>query len=138
MAAVSCTSPRARGRAALRALLVGAAAAAVLCLAGGRPAVFAAPSRGGSALAGAPAGQAAAPARPAVAALSSEEYGSGTAIVDQVEALRRESLEACLLAHEDDPDAVERCSALSYELAQAEQLLFKRQAAFRYVDHDSY
>mmetsp|Transcript_23189 Transcript_23189/g.69450 ORF Transcript_23189/g.69450 Transcript_23189/m.69450 type:complete len:139 (+) Transcript_23189:72-488(+) len=138
MAGVSCASSRARGRAGLWALLAGAAAAAVLCLAGGRPAVFAAPSRGGSALAGAPAGQAAAPAAPAVAAIGSEEYGSGITIGDQVEALRRDSLEACLLAHEDDPDAVERCSALSYELAQAEQLLFKRQAAFRYVDHDSY
>uniref|UniRef100_A0A7S0FRL0 Uncharacterized protein n=1 Tax=Pyrodinium bahamense TaxID=73915 RepID=A0A7S0FRL0_9DINO len=55
-----------------------------------------------------------------------------------VEVLRQQSLEACFLASEDDPEAVERCTALSYELASAEQLLFMRQGAFRFVDNDSY
>lgn len=121
-----------RSRAGARPILA-VAAAALLCLLAapaGETGAFVAPRPGASA-AGKPA------AAPAVAALGTQEAG-GSGIVDQVESLRRESLEACLLATEEDPNAVERCSALSYELAQAEQLLFKRQAAMRYVDHDSY
>ncbi|CAE7894121.1 unnamed protein product [Symbiodinium microadriaticum] len=55
-----------------------------------------------------------------------------------VEALRQESLEACLSASENDPEALERCRVLSYELNSAEQLLFKRRHDFRYIESDSY
>mmetsp|Transcript_56082 Transcript_56082/g.130606 ORF Transcript_56082/g.130606 Transcript_56082/m.130606 type:complete len:125 (-) Transcript_56082:157-531(-) len=51
--------------------------------------------------------------------------------------LSEESLKACLIASED-PEAMERCALLSYELASAEQLVLKRQAAMRYIDSDSY
>eukprot|EP00434_Breviolum_minutum_P006590 symbB.v1.2.005817.t1/scaffold342.1/size227955/10 len=45
--------------------------------------------------------------------------------LQRVEALRHDSLEACLLAAEDESQ-LERCQELSYELNTAEQLLFKR------------
>ena len=57
--------------------------------------------------------------------------------LQRVEALRHDSLEACLLAAEDESQ-LERCQELSYELNTAEQLLFKRRHDFRYVDSDSF
>jgi len=98
-----------------------------------QPRCAVAPAAGGGRSAVAPAVGAAGPGD---AAGGVAEGGASTA--GNLEALRQESLEACIVATEDDPDAVERCATLSYELANAEQLMFKRQAAFRYVDSDSY
>ncbi|CAL1165265.1 unnamed protein product [Cladocopium goreaui] len=57
--------------------------------------------------------------------------------LERVEALRQDSLEACLLAAEDESQ-LELCQELSYELNTAEQLLFKRRSDFRYVESDSF
>eukprot|EP00418_Pyrodinium_bahamense_P086186 CAMPEP_0179053170 /NCGR_PEP_ID=MMETSP0796-20121207/22133_1 /TAXON_ID=73915 /ORGANISM="Pyrodinium bahamense, Strain pbaha01" /LENGTH=143 /DNA_ID=CAMNT_0020749755 /DNA_START=30 /DNA_END=461 /DNA_ORIENTATION=+ len=122
--------------------------AGLLCLAvclgsgllGGPYAAFTAPPLRCAVAPAAGAGQPA--VAPAVAAVGTTAAPGGSpggaSAVDLLEALRQESLEACIIATEDDPDAVERCSTLSYELANAEQLMLKRQAAFRYVDNDSY
>mmetsp|Transcript_82971 Transcript_82971/g.230468 ORF Transcript_82971/g.230468 Transcript_82971/m.230468 type:complete len:136 (+) Transcript_82971:104-511(+) len=77
---------------------------------------------------------------PAAVATASDAAGSaeGERVAERVEVLERESLEACVLATEDDPVSVERCSELTYQLADAEQLMLKLQGAFRYVDNDSY
>mmetsp|Transcript_77188 Transcript_77188/g.174613 ORF Transcript_77188/g.174613 Transcript_77188/m.174613 type:complete len:120 (-) Transcript_77188:103-462(-) len=61
-----------------------------------------------------------------------------TNVADLVDTLSKQSLEACAVAYEDDPESVEQCSQLTYELADAEQLLFKRQDSLRYFDNDSY
>eukprot|EP00408_Alexandrium_pacificum_P046790 CAMPEP_0171262758 /NCGR_PEP_ID=MMETSP0790-20130122/56737_1 /TAXON_ID=2925 /ORGANISM="Alexandrium catenella, Strain OF101" /LENGTH=151 /DNA_ID=CAMNT_0011731331 /DNA_START=81 /DNA_END=533 /DNA_ORIENTATION=- len=124
MAALAHAGCRKPSRASSR-LLPALAVAVLLGLVAapaGRLCAFATPR-----LASSPAGRA---VLTAVPALGSQDVGSAS-IGDQVESLRRESLEACLLATEGDKNSVERCSALSYELAQAEQLLFKRQASFR-------
>mmetsp|Transcript_16573 Transcript_16573/g.34615 ORF Transcript_16573/g.34615 Transcript_16573/m.34615 type:complete len:140 (-) Transcript_16573:416-835(-) len=139
MAAFPRVGSHGRGCALLRVLLASTAAMllGLVALLAGSPGAFLTPRSSGSALTGL-AGQAPAVERQlAVAALVSEEAGTPV-LVAQVDALRSESLEACMLATADDPASVERCWTLSHELSQAEQLLFKRQAAFRYVDNDSF
>uniref|UniRef100_A0A7S1W1I5 Uncharacterized protein n=1 Tax=Alexandrium catenella TaxID=2925 RepID=A0A7S1W1I5_ALECA len=137
MAVLACSASRPCGRTGGRRapliLVVAALLGLTLTLASGTGAFVAPRAVGPAAARNGPAGRAA-PVAGAPAALG--PHGAGA--VDQVEALRRESLEACLLASEAEPETVERCTALSYELAVAEQLLFKRQAAFRYIDHDSF
>jgi len=61
----------------------------------------------------------------------------------RVEELEVLSLEACMLASEDDPDALQRCSELSYQLQEAEAELMKRRveagsAPLAAADSDSY
>mmetsp|Transcript_60502 Transcript_60502/g.125232 ORF Transcript_60502/g.125232 Transcript_60502/m.125232 type:complete len:118 (-) Transcript_60502:85-438(-) len=70
--------------------------------------------------------------------LESEGQSDVGRLEEIVEALRQESLEACLSASENDSEALERCRVLSYELNSAEQLLFKRRHDFRYIESDSY
>eukprot|EP00439_Symbiodinium_sp_Y106_P077021 s62_g16.t1 len=53
--------------------------------------------------------------------LESEGQSDVGRLEEIVEALRQESLEACLSASENDSEALERCRVLSYELNSAEQ-----------------
>uniref|UniRef100_A0A7S1MFU6 Uncharacterized protein n=1 Tax=Alexandrium catenella TaxID=2925 RepID=A0A7S1MFU6_ALECA len=57
---------------------------------------------------------------------------------EYLKALQDASLEACIVADEDHPEDVEKCSELAYELAEAEQLMLKRQDSIAYLDSDSY
>eukprot|EP00931_Biecheleriopsis_adriatica_P112132 TRINITY_DN86664_c0_g1_i1.p1 TRINITY_DN86664_c0_g1~~TRINITY_DN86664_c0_g1_i1.p1 ORF type:complete len:127 (+),score=29.30 TRINITY_DN86664_c0_g1_i1:82-462(+) len=70
--------------------------------------------------------------------LSTETATAEGKIDARVEDLRKASFEACLRASENNPEEVERCRELSYELSVAEQLQLKRHRAFRYVDYDSF
>ncbi|CAJ1458716.1 unnamed protein product [Effrenium voratum] len=70
--------------------------------------------------------------------LEREATSDTRTIEETVEALREQSLEACLLASEENAEALERCEELCYELNSAEQLLFKRRQDFRYLESDSF
>mmetsp|Transcript_112179 Transcript_112179/g.281136 ORF Transcript_112179/g.281136 Transcript_112179/m.281136 type:complete len:161 (+) Transcript_112179:3-485(+) len=61
-------------------------------------------------------------------------------IAERVRYLREASLEACMLATEDNSASIERCSELAYELSNAEKVLRMRQDTFTYgvLDSDSY
>lgn len=61
-------------------------------------------------------------------------------IEQRVQTLREASMEACVAANEDSPDAMEICRVLSYELATAEQMKHMKQNGHTYagLDSDSY
>jgi len=68
------------------------------------------------------------------------EVDSDFDLVERVKKLREASMVACLLAGEENLEAVEACKSLSYQLQAAEQLLFMREDAqgYDHLDSDSY
>jgi len=71
-----------------------------------------------------------------VASLDADEQ----TIEQRVQALRKASMEACMAASEDSPEATESCRVLSYELAVAEQMKLMKDngQTFAGLDSDSY